>query len=247
MTGTAFVSEQFDETYPPGVEHYFWTFARNRIVLREIHAAAAEMGKPRHLLEIGCGRGVVLKFLRDHGIACAGVEPSPAVLPGDLAPYVRIGVDCFQVPACERASYDGLLLLDVLEHIADPVGFLREVRAAYANARFLILTVPARAELWSNYDDHFGHFRRYTVEALTTELRSAGFAGVRARYLFRALYPVMLGINWLRGHRFTALRAPRNVALHRFMAQCFAVEDRVLPGWVPGTSVIARAWGSAGL
>ena len=102
MAGTAFVSEQFDEAYPPGIEHHFWTLARNRIVLREIRTAAARKGTLRRILEIGCGCGVVLKYLRDHGIDCDGVEAAPTPLPGELASFVRSGTDCFQIPAGER-------------------------------------------------------------------------------------------------------------------------------------------------
>jgi hypothetical protein len=238
---TAFVAEQMDETYPPGIEEHFWTLARNMIVLREIRRAEAETGKLGRILEIGCGRGVVLNYLRRHGVDCDGVEPSTAALPADLKPYVRSGTDCFQMPAGERAGYEGLLLLDVLEHIAEPDGFLRQVRSAFPSARVLILTVPARTELWSNYDDHFGHFRRYTIDMLAAELLDAGFGDIRARYFFHSLYPVMFAIKLLRGKRSTTTRAPDNPGLHRFIAGCFAAEELLLPGSIPGTSVIARA------
>ena len=154
---------------------------------------------------------------------------------------IHSGIDCFQIPEQERAGYDGLLLLDVLEHIAEPIDFLRGVRSAYPTARVLIVTVPARSELWSNYDEYFGHFRRYSIRTLDAELRGASFANVRARYLFRALYPVMLGIKLSRGRRSTTTRAPDNAGLHRFIADCFGVEDRLLPGYIAGTSIIARA------
>jgi SAM-dependent methyltransferase len=241
MTETAFATELMVEPYPPGIEGHFWTLARNRIILREIRAAEAKLGKLDHVLEIGCGRGVVLKYLRDRGVDCHGVEPSPIALPDELASTVRTGIDCFQIPAHERAIYDGLLLLDVLEHIAEPVGFLRQVRSAYPNARVLILTVPARTELWSNYDEHFGHFRRYSVRTLATELRGADFGSVRARYFFHALYPVMLVVKVWRGKRSTTTHAPNKPGLHRFIADCFCAEESLLPGSVPGTSIIASA------
>jgi SAM-dependent methyltransferase len=241
MTETAFVAERMIEPYPPGIEDHFWTLARNKVVLREIRAAEARMGKLDRLLEIGCGRGVVLKYLRDQGVDCDGVEPSPIALSGDLASNVRGGIDCFHIPADERAGYDGLLLLDVLEHIAEPIDFLRQVRLAYPNARVLILTVPARTELWSNYDEHFGHFRRYSLQTLAVELRGANLANVHARYFFHALYPVMLVIKFLRGNRSTTTHAPDKPGLHRFIAGCFAAEEWLLPGYVPGTSIIARA------
>lgn len=184
---TAFAAEKMKEAYNSGTENHFWTLARNRIVLREIRAAEAEMGKLGRILEIGCGRGIVLEYLRNHGTDCDGVEPSSVVVRGDLAPHVRSGIDSFQIPKDERTGYGGMLLLDVLEHIADPVGFLQQIRSAYPRAQVLILTVPARMELWSNYDEHFSHFRRYTVDTLVKELLGAGFGGIRARYFFHAL------------------------------------------------------------
>jgi len=162
-------------------------------------------------------------------------------LPSELASSVRSGIDCFQIPARERADYDGLLLLDVLEHIAEPIGFLRQIRSAYPNARVLILTVPARTELWSNYDQYFGHFRRYSPQTLAAEVRGADFVNVNARYFFHALYPVMLGAKVWRGNRSTTTHAPDKPWLHRFIAYCFCVEEWLLPSYVPGASVIARA------
>lgn len=241
MVETAFVAEQMDENYPAGIEDHFWVLARNMIVLREIRRAEADTGKLGRFLEIGCGRGVVLNYLRRHGVDCDGVEPSTVVVPADLKPYVRSGTDCFQMPAGERAGYQALLLLDVLEHIAEPVGFLRQVRSAFPSARVLISTVPARRELWSNYDEHFGHFRRYTIDMLAADILDAGFGDVHARYFFHSLYPVMYSIKLLRGKRFTKTRAPDNPGLHRFIANCFAAEELLLPGWIAGTSVIARA------
>lgn len=241
MTDTAFVAEQITDVYPPGIEDHFWTLARNRVVLREIRAAEARMGKLGRLLEIGCGRGVVLKYLRDQGVDCDGVEPSPIAPSSEIAPNVRYGIDCFQIPAEERAGYDGLLLLDVLEHIAEPIDFLRQIRSAYPNARVLILTVPARSELWSNYDDYFGHLRRYSLRTLAAELRGADFADSHARYFFHALYLAMFVIKLLRGERSTTAHAPARPGLHRFIANCFAAEEWLVPGAVPGTSIIARA------
>ena len=241
MTETAFGAEQMSEPYPPGIEEHFWTFSRNRIILREIYAAEAKNGKLARILEIGCGPGIVLKYLRARGIDCEGVEPSSVALPSDIAEKVRSGIDFFGVPEAERKGYDALLLLDVLEHIAEPIDFLRQIRTAYPNARALIVTVPARNELWSNYDDHFGHFRRYSLPSLEAELRAANYRSIDARYFFHSLYPVMFALKLWAGRRSTTTRAPDKPRLHRFVADFFVLDARFLPKSLPGTSIIACA------
>ena len=196
-------------------------------------------GLKGRVLDIGCGGNLptALQGLAGHYGTIDGIDPDPAIAMHPL--LNRRWNSPFEASTLPEGNYDLAYAYNVLEHIADPVGFLRKVRAAYPNARALILTVPARKELWSNYDEHFGHFRRYTVETLAEELRASGFETIRSRYFFRALYPVMWG---MRGHRTTTTRAPGNVALHRFMADCFIAEDRLLPGSIPGTSVIGQAW-----
>ena len=79
------------------------------------------------------------------------------------------------------------------------------------------------------------------IDMLAAEIADAGFGDIRARYFFHSLYPVMYSIKLPRGKRSTKTRAPDNPGLHRFIAGCFAAEELLLPGYVPGTSVIGRA------
>ena len=58
---------------------------------------------------------------------------------------------------------DVVLLMDVLEHVEDDVGLLRQyVEKVPSGARFLI-SVPAFQVLWSDHDVFLEHKRRYTV------------------------------------------------------------------------------------
>src|SRR5262249_22527731 len=85
--------------------------------------------------------------------------------------------------ACLRSGLMGCCCW-ILEHIADDVKFLREMADSFPSARGLILTVPARSELWSNYDDYWGHHRRYNRASLADALDKGGFSLVRQRYFF---------------------------------------------------------------
>jgi hypothetical protein len=76
----------------------------------------------------------------------------------------------------------------VIEHLPEPVAFLRKVREALPALEGLLVTVPARQELWSEWDRHYGHFRRYDLASLRATLDTAGFKPLFAGYFFHSLY-----------------------------------------------------------
>ena len=62
-------------------------------------------------------------------------------------------------------DFDGdlVLMMDVLEHVADDTALLAEYAAKVrAGTRFL-LTVPAHMWMWSGHDVFLQHYRRYTI------------------------------------------------------------------------------------
>jgi len=241
MANTGFTDDQYHEIYPPGIEHYFWHVARHRILYRELRRLTGGTMPPSRVLEIGCGRGIVVRFMRNNGIQYFGTELSPVEVDPDLAPYIEAGCDCFDLPEHVRAKVECLMLLDVIEHLPEPVAFMRRLREAFSGLRSIVVTVPARAELWSSYDTQYGHFRRYTIETVVAELDGAGFVAARARYFFHGLYPIMFGLAKLSGERFTTIATPRRKWLHRVMGGYVAVESLVLPARIWGTSVLCTA------
>lgn len=235
---TAYSAEQYEQNYPAGIGGYFWNLARNHVIADTLRAAglAGEI-----MLEVGCSTGVVLGYLRGHGMDVSGSELGTPPVPAELAPHVHVGMDACTLPEAFRARITGLLLCDVLEHVPEPTAFLGRLAAAFPNARHLLVTVPARREVWSNYDDHFGHFRRYDRPMLTRELATAGFAVLRQRYFFHALYALMAVLNRLGIKRSVEQKAPGNAGLHGLMAQLCRWEARLLPAALAGSSLIAVA------
>jgi SAM-dependent methyltransferase len=61
----------------------------------------------------------------------------------------------------------------VLEHVDDPSALLRNARALLAPGCRLVITVPAGPI--SAFDQHIGHRRHFTPEALRATLHAAGF------------------------------------------------------------------------
>ena len=71
MKVTEFTQDKFESAYPLGIEFHYWTSARNQIIkhrIKKIYAAK------RNILEIGCGKGIIVDYLRKSKINCWGIE-----------------------------------------------------------------------------------------------------------------------------------------------------------------------------
>ena len=238
---TAFESGQFARVYPDGIDAHYWTRARNEIILRKLQSSVPAVEK-RRILEIGCGRGIPLAFLRERELDVWGVDLAHAsAYREDLGPYVFYGKDAFDLEVTFRTSIQVILLLDVIEHIGDASLFLRQCVAAFPQCRFLLITVPARQELWSNWDAMNGHVCRYDLRALRRLADASGLTLREHAYFFHGLYLPARAMSALRIPRREMIRPPgRNSRwLHRVLASLFVLEQRVFPDGMPGTSLLA--------
>jgi len=232
-----YVQQEFAENYPPGVEHAYWHLARNAIIAENLRTIGA-----RKVLDVGCGRGIVVEYLNTHGIDCFGVEPGDVIVPTNLAGKIYQGVTAQQLDESVRRAFDTILLGDVIEHIEHPESFLIELQKLYPNVRHFVIMVPARHELWSNYDEHYGHYRRYDLATLRTAMQTSGLQVVSIGYFFKLLYPLMRLILLIRRQRSTQLRASvGGRTLHRFLAALLVADYHWLPARIYGTSLICIA------
>lgn len=158
---TYFSKKQFNYAYADGMERHWWHIARNKIIKNTVRFFA---GSEACVLEVGCGRGIVVNFLREAAIDCSGVELAKIQPIHSAKNHIQTGIDALDIPAFERKRYNTILLLDVIEHIPEPVTLLKNLGNAFPNLNHVIITVPACQELWTNYDEFYGHFRRYTIE-----------------------------------------------------------------------------------
>jgi SAM-dependent methyltransferase len=100
--------------------------------------------QPARMLEIGCGHGLLLDEARRRGWETRGLELSSA-----SAAHARdvLGLDVRETPletlgADERGRWDAVLLIDVLEHLDDPVDALRRCRELLAPGGVLCVVTP---------------------------------------------------------------------------------------------------------
>ena len=79
------------------------------------------------LLDVGCGNGQFMERMRDLGWSVCGVEPDPAAARKGRSQGLQIFAGTVSdVP--DTTGYDVITLNHVIEHVADPIGLLRECR-----------------------------------------------------------------------------------------------------------------------
>jgi len=84
-------------------------------------------------------------------------------------------------------KFDLVLMLDVLEHIADDAEFLQSVAdSMLKSGGRIVFSVPAHPRLFSSHDTELGHFRRYVPKAAST-LLATQFEIVEEGSLFASL------------------------------------------------------------
>jgi len=231
-----YTDKQYAENYPDGIDQHYWNVARNAVILDTV----AERGNGL-VLDVGCGRGVVVDYLRGRGIDCWGCEVgTPRPLTSAVAPFLMLGTDALAVSDALANDVTHLLFLDVLEHLEHPESLLAGCRRRYPNARRMTITLPARRELWTNYDDWFGHYRRYDVGGARELIASLSPRALDIGYFFHLLYPAILIKAKLGSARATAAAAPTTPLtrrIHRLLGDAIRMSDRVFPSWLPGSSI----------
>ncbi len=235
---TTFSQDQYHLAYPDGIEKHWWNLARSDIVAKVV----SRYSKPgTTLLEVGAGRGVAVKHLRERGFACYGVELAAVeALPG-LEDVVSTGVSAEALPKEVRERYDTILLLDVIEHLPEPATFIHHLKASFPNASRYIITVPAQPSLWSNYDEFYGHYRRYTRTMLNDLVKDIGGTMIMQRYFFHAVYFPARLFSLLGIERNVQLTAPKSITIgiHKMLSKLMSLEFLCVPGSMVGSSAIA--------
>lgn len=237
---TSFNDEQFDRIYPPGVERHYWNLCRNRVIARELRRSGAQ----GPMLEVGCGKGLVVRYLRSAGFEIKGVELAPVPPLPDMEPFVRTGIDVLAMDLAEARTYRTVLLLDVIEHLPDPASFIAAIRERMPAVEHVLVTVPARQELFSNFDRFNGHFRRYDGAMARAHMVTPAARSFRWGYVFHVLYPAARLLLARKGERETGFNVPKGPVqrlAHALIGAFLYLEYLLLPARWKGTSVIAVA------
>lgn len=233
-----------NQWYPYATPDHFWMQWRFQ-VLREM-ASKHDLGEK--LIEIGCGNCVVRDQFEEY-----------LSLPVDACDLNRMSLEMAGPARGRLFLYDihdqrpewreyfsTALLFDTLEHIEDPVSFLKSIGYHTRPQGLLVINVPALQSLHSTYDEVQGHVKRYTKAILTSELAAGGYQLLEARYWGFTMIPV-LALRKAWGAISSKEKAvvngfqPSSRAVDFCLRLLMATERTLLRNPVAGTSLAAIA------
>lgn len=208
-------------------QHWYYV-SKSRAVLRLVGSHEFET-----LLDIGAGSGTFARLLLDAGVAkratCVDTgyaDDQPASSPDGRISFVR---------SVDDHNAGLVLLMDVLEHVDDDVGLVRQYTEKQPPGTSVLATVPAFKALWSGHDDYLGHKRRYTLSQLREVMISAGLEVEASCYFFAAILPVAYAsrvvASRLRGRREGAAGSQlrrHSAAMNRALILIHDLEARYL-------------------
>ena len=144
----------------------------------------------RHLghrvLEVGAGIGAVTAhYQQGHEVVANDVSPTCVRALRERFgnhPNVRVeGGDLRVLGLGEQ--FDSVLMVNVLEHIADDVEALRGLSQLLVPGGNVVVYVPALNGLYGSNDKKVGHYRRYSVWRLREVFCEAGLEPVELRWV----------------------------------------------------------------
>jgi SAM-dependent methyltransferase len=214
------------------IDSRHWWFAARRKILARIIERQIRPRRDARILEIGCGTGANLDLLARYG-RVEGIEPDPQARAFASA---RSGIEICggTLPGGAEIAdgcYDLIALFDVLEHIEDDGGALRELSTKLAPGGRLLITVPAMPWLWSAHDVAHHHHRRYTAAGLRQALAAGGLRPSYLTHFNTLLFPLVVAargwgkISGREGGDDAIPSAPVN----RLFEHVFASERHVVP------------------
>lgn len=146
----------------------------------------------KRLLDFGCGFGAFIEMCSRFGLDAVGVDRSNARRGG-------AGVQIYAELDEVEGKFDAITMFEVLEHLDDPMGVLKALRARLNPGGMLVVEVPdtsgvtaisSRSEYYKVHP--LDHINAFTPETLVAFVETAGFKRIRKGPAFVTTSPIRL-------------------------------------------------------
>jgi SAM-dependent methyltransferase len=222
--------------------HWWWR-AREDFLAETLRRRLAK-SQGNLILDIGCGGGLFFSRLREFGDV-RGVEVDVTMKTGD--PNIDDRIFWGQLADYRPpAPFSLVLLLDVLEHLPDPLPTLRRAATLLGEDGIIVATVPAFRLLWTRPDELNDHITRYTKRTFRALLDEADCRIEVLQYFFAWTFPAKLAVRAVEGvRRPTGQGSLPSIPPHtvnRALYRLSRFEQQLLRGFAPvGSSLVAVA------
>ena len=163
------------------------------LVKENINLVKKFLNKGASILDVGCDIGLTVKSLEENGFYSEGVEVSTV---GATIAKEKTGIKVHNMELKSYKSsikYDGVLLLDVLEHLYNPIKVLAECGSHMKQGGYIFIHVPHHGGISARFKrflhkkglkkgyKHFGfpaHIYNFDKKSLKQMLKKSGFKTV---------------------------------------------------------------------
>jgi ubiquinone/menaquinone biosynthesis C-methylase UbiE len=158
-----------------------------------LQALGADVPRGAVVADLGCSSGHMLEELaaRSPHAQLVGVDVVASALARARArvPHAALFLaSATELPFAE-ATVDGVVALNLLEHLPDDEAALAEMRRVLAPGARAVVVVPANPALYDFYDVQLRHERRYARRELARKAAAAGLRTLTDSYLGGPIYP----------------------------------------------------------
>lgn len=236
--------EQFGFVEGPGAAHEGLARTKQATFRRMLDHATPHIlsrNSPRRLLDVGCGLGFSLLAARDAGFEATGLDPLAPVDP-EARPGRRILKGDLEHHRPSHA-YDVVSMIDVIEHVRDPLLTLGRAHALLTDGGVLLVATNDHTSLaarlmgsrWTHY--HRAHLWFFEPRTLSRAAERAGFEVVAVRRARRVYNLDYVASILARGDNFPLAQKVAEAVLAVAPAH---LKERAWPPLPEGFLVVAR-------
>lgn len=138
--------------------------------------------KSPRILDIGCGKGTILKAFARNGMECYGIdlrdENNSEII------FKKCNIEQEQIPF-GNDFFDAIFTKSVIEHVYNTDNFLSEVRRVLRpSGSFICMTPDWKSQMYTFYND-YTHVKPFTRKGLQDALLINGFEDVECEYFYQ--------------------------------------------------------------
>jgi SAM-dependent methyltransferase len=170
--------------------------AKAAVVARYLRAIKRAAGHGAKVLDFGCGAGAFVAAAATAGFEATGIDFSATRQDQSNRTGVSIVGHLAELPSGYRA--DAVTLFEVLEHLADPSGVLRDLSSLMHDGGIVLVTVPDCEGITvpNNWEDFtriqmLEHVNHFTAGTLDTIFERAGFDHIAEPWAWNGLKPTL--------------------------------------------------------